>query len=129
MSVREVLWFFKHFDVDQYLEVLKKDYDAHENPKVERAYIVDELPFYEPFEDNDFVHVVSFNHTPLPSVLIDALATNPELAVDDMVVIWAVEGEIVFESTIGEIRGRQPKIDEKQREKFREQAQILLLLL
>jgi hypothetical protein len=129
MSVREVIWFFKQFDTNVYLDILKNEHGANGHPNQEGAYVVDELPFYEPFETGDFVHIISFNKTPLPGILIDALTNHPELALDNMLVIWTIEQEILLETTIGELRGKKVEIDEAKRQYFRELAQIPLLLL
>lgn len=129
MSVREVLWFFKQFDSEAYLHMLENEWGANPHPNQEHTYVVHELPFYEPFETEDFVHIVSFNYTPLPGILIDALISHPELAVDDMLVIWTIEGEILMETTMSELRGKTVEIADADRDYFRMLAQIPLLLL
>lgn len=129
MSVREIIWFFKQFDSNAYLDILKNDHGANEHPNQPQTYVVDELPFYEPFETEDFVCIVSFNKSPLPQVLIDALINHPELAVDDMTIIWTIEQEILLETTMGELRDKWVEINEAESEHFRNLAQTPFLLL
>lgn len=123
------MWFFKQFDGDAYLKMLENERGANPHPNQDDTYVVDELPFYTPFETEDFVLIVSFNYTPLPQILIDSLITHPELAVDDMLVFWVIESEILLETTMGELRGKTVEIDEADRAYFRMLAQAPFLFL
>lgn len=65
---------------------------------------------------------MGFNKVPLAGILIDVLANHPELATDDILIIWTIEQEMLLETTIGELRGKKPVIDETKRDHFRELA-------
>ena len=84
MSVRENIQIFHHFDVDTYLEVLRAEHGAKDHPTQPGCYFVDDLPFYEPKEMDEYMSVLGFNLVPLPGVLLDALASHPELVPDDV---------------------------------------------
>ena len=129
MSAREIIWFFEPFNSDVYLDILKNDCRAKGHPKEPGAYVVDNLPFYEPLEAEEFVIIVGFNKVPLAGILIDVLANHPEFVSDEMLIFWTIEQEVLLETTIGEKRGKTIKIDAAKRDRCRELAQTPFLML
>jgi len=106
MSIRERIIFNSKFDPEKYLAILKEDHGAINHPAQAGALIVDGLPFYKPQEVDESISVVSFNHVPLPDTLIVALTNYPDLVPDSTLVLWLIEEDLYFESTMGEIRTR-----------------------
>ena len=104
MSLRENIQFFHQLDPDEYLKVLREEFSAHEHPSQSGAFMVDELPFYEPRQIEDHISILSFNYAPLSDLLIEALINNPELAPDTTIVHWLQEQDVIMEATLGELR-------------------------
>lgn len=104
MSVKENIQFFHRFDPAVYLDILKNERGAINHPSQPNAYIANEVPFYEPKLIDDHVSVLGFNYFALPSVLIDALATHPELVPDEVIVCWSIEQDLLWKSTMGKVR-------------------------
>ena len=129
MSVREIIRVIHEFDPDKYLSILQEEHGATKHPSQPDAFMVEELPFYRPGLADEYVYVVSFNHVPLPGVLIDALANHPELIPDETLVFWSVEDQIFLETTIGEQRNHEVKINPSKRDDWRRKSQTLILLL
>jgi hypothetical protein len=129
MSVREVIRFFHQFDPEAYLSILMREQGASPHPSQPNAYMVDELPFYKPQEAEEYVFVVGFNHVPLPSILIEALATHPELVPDEVLVFWTIEQEVLAEKTMGEVRNKIIEVDAAERDKCRDKTQTVFLIL
>lgn len=108
MSVRENIQFFHPFDTKTYLDILKTEYGAKENPAQFGTYLIDdpELPFYEPKEIDAHISVLGFNYFLLSSLLIQAIVDHPELVPDEALVRWTQEQDLVLEKTAGELRGK-----------------------
>jgi len=106
MSVREVFRIFHQFDPGDYLAILQGEHGATPHPTEPGAYLVEDLPFYEPKTAEDYVFVTSFNYAPLPGVLIEALAEHTELVPDEALIVWLIEQDSWFETTLGEVRQR-----------------------
>ena len=106
MSVRENIQIFHQFDLDAYLEILKAEHGAKDHPGQSGCYLVDELPFYKPKQTDEYVFVLGFNYAPLPGLLIEALASHPELIPDDVLIRWTIEQELLLDTTMGEIRSK-----------------------
>lgn len=129
MSVREVIRFFHQFDTEAYLSILKQEQGAIPHPSQPNAFMVDELPFYKPQAAEEYIFVVGFNHAPLPGVLIEALATHPELVPDEALVFWTIEQEVLLEKTIGEVRNKIVEVDTAESDKCRDKSQTVFLIL
>jgi len=106
MSVREVFRIFHQFSPDDYLAILQRERGAVPHPSQPGAYLVDELPFYKPRSAEDYVFVTGFNYAPLSSVLIEALAEHTEIVPDEVLIVWMIEQDSWFETTMGEARQR-----------------------
>ena len=106
MSVRENIQVFHQFSVEEYLDILKKEYGAREHPEQPGSYLIGdpELPFYEPREIDDHVSVLGFNYTLLSNLLIQAIIDHPELVPDETRIRWTQEQELIMEKTAGELR-------------------------
>ncbi len=104
MSEIENIQFFHRFDPAAYLGILKSEWGAISHPSQPSAYIVKEVPFYQPREIEGHVSVLGFNYFALSAVLIDALATHPELVPDEVIVCWSVEQDLIWRSTMGKVR-------------------------
>ena len=106
MSIHENIEIFHPLDVDEYLRVLKKDFNAHEHPAQPDSFLVGEpgLPFYKPKQMEDHVSVLSFNKVPLSDLLIEALIDHPELVPDEVIIRWTQEQELIVETTMGDLR-------------------------
>lgn len=129
MSVREVIRFFHQFDPEEYMSILKQERGAIEHPAQPDAYMVDNLPFYKPIEKKEYVYVLSFNHVPLPDILIEALVDHPELVPDEVLLFWTIEQEILVETTMGEVRGKNVDVDPEERSQKRELSQTMSVFL
>ena len=106
MSVRENIQIFHQFDVETYLEILKTEHEAKDHPAQPGCYLADDLPFYKPNQTDEYVFVLGFNCVPLPGLLIEALASHPELVPDDVLIRWTIEQELLLDTTMGEIRSQ-----------------------
>ena len=108
MSIRENIQFFHPFGVEEYLDILKKEYGARDHPiKTECLLIGDpELPFYKPRKQEDYISVMSFNYSPLSELLVKALIDHPELAPDETVIRWTIEQDVILEETLGCLRNQ-----------------------
>ena len=106
MSFRENMQFFHQFDIEEYLSILKKEYEARDHPMQAGSYLIDdpELPFYKPTQSDEHVFIMSFNYAPLPNLLLQALIDYPDLITPDTLVRWTSEQELIVESTIEELR-------------------------
>lgn len=106
MSIRENIEIFHHFDIEEYLNVLKDEFHAREHPAQPGSFLVEEpgLPFYKPKQMEDHVSILSFNGVPLSETLLQALMEHPEMIPDDMVVRWTQEQDLIMETTIGDLR-------------------------
>lgn len=102
--MRENIQFFHRFDPVAYLDVLKDEWGAVSHPAQPNAYIVREVPFYKPTLIEDHMSVMGFNYFALSSVLIDALASHPELVPDEAIVCWLIEQDLLWKSTMGNVR-------------------------
>lgn len=111
MSVRETFRIFHPFDPDKYLVILQQEYGAKPHPAQPDAYMVDDLPFFKPRLAEDYVFVLGFNYAPLSGILIEALAGHPELLPDEAEVVWMIEQDSWFETTMGEARQRFLEMD------------------
>jgi hypothetical protein len=112
MSLKENIQFFHKFDSDDYLAILLEEYDAREHPSQSNAFLIDDLPFYKPEQIEDHVSILSFNYTPLPSILINALAGHPELVPNDVEIRWTIEQDSFLETTMGAVREQKNKGEE-----------------
>ena len=96
MGLRECIQIHYSVDVDSYLDVLKSEYGAIEHPHLDGAYLIDGLPFYKPQLADTYIFILGFNMTPLSSVLIQALAENPDLVPVCTKVCWTLEQELIL---------------------------------
>jgi hypothetical protein len=129
MSVRERILVIPEFDIEKFVAILKDEHEVSDHPSQEDALLADDLPFYRPDQTEDYVYVVSFNHRPLPGLLLEALVNHPELVSDETLIFWTIEQEIYLETTVGDERGKAVQIDPELREKWREYARAWILLL
>jgi len=106
MSVRENIQIFHRFDVETYLAILKTEHGVKNHPAQDGCYLLEDLPFYEPQQTDEYVFVLGFNYAPLPGLLIEALASHSELVPDDVLIRWTIEQELLLDTTMGEIRSR-----------------------
>lgn len=106
MTVRENIQILHRFEIEEYLEILKTKHGAKEHPKQAGCFLVDDLPFYKPKQNDEYINILGFNLAPLPGILISALANHPELVPDDARVVWTIEQELFLQATLGEIRER-----------------------
>lgn len=104
MSVIEEIVFFHRFDPQTYLEILKSERNATVHPSQPGAYMVEDLPFYSPKLEDEYVFVLGFNHTPLSGALVEALANHPELVPDEVEVKWMVEQDEFLTTTMAQVR-------------------------
>ena len=104
MSIRENIQFFHTINTDDYLDMLKREYDVQEHPNQPRAYLVDGLPFYHPMQTEEHIFILGFNMVPLSPKLIQVLAEHPELASEDTFVRWTQEQELIKEGKLKEFR-------------------------
>lgn len=104
MSIRENIQFFRGFDIEEFLNILREEYDAIEHSDQSGDFLVEGIPFYKPHQFEDHVSILGFNYIPLPDTLIQALIDHPELAPDDTIVRWTQEQDIILEATLGELR-------------------------
>ena len=107
MTVRENIQIFHQFDVETYLEVLKTEHGAKDHPAMPGCYLLDDLPFYEPRQADEYIFILGFNLVPLPGLLIDSLANHPELVPDEVLIRWTIEQDLLLDSTMGEIRSKE----------------------
>ena len=105
MSVRENIQIFHKIDLDAYSEALRAAFGASKHPTQLGCYLIDNLPYYKPRWIEDHISVLGFNYLPLPGVLIEALASLSELLPDEVLIRWTIEQELLFETTMGEVRG------------------------
>ena len=106
MSVKENIQFFHEFDSNEYLEILLGEFDGTVHPSQANAFLIDGSPFYKPLWVEDHVSVLGFNYAPLPSILIEALTSHPELVPDDVLIRWLIEQELLLETTMGQVRSK-----------------------
>jgi hypothetical protein len=107
MSVRrENIELYGPQDEAQIMEVLVDEFGAVEHPNQENAYILENQPFYTPRFAEDHISILSFNNTPLPDSLIEALVEHTELFPDDVLVRWTHEQDLILEATLGQLRAR-----------------------
>ena len=106
MSVRENIEIFHPLNIDEYLSVLEKDFNAQAHPSQSESFLIGKegLPFYKPKQNDDHLSVLGFNGVPLSDDLIQALIEHPEIIPDETIVRWTQEQELIVETTIGELR-------------------------
>lgn len=102
MSIRESLQIYCMFNVDEYLEVLQKQYGTEFHPTQKGAFVVDGLPFYKPQKAEEYIFILSFNYMPLASALVWTLFEHPELVPADTHIRWMQEQDLVFDGAIGD---------------------------
>jgi hypothetical protein len=102
MSYRQTIQVFHPVDVERYLDVLQRDYDAMENPYQADTYLIDNppLPFYKPQYIDDHLSIVGFNQLPLSLLLLRALDEHPELVPPNVAIRWLEEQELVARGTV-----------------------------
>jgi hypothetical protein len=106
MSVRENIELYGLQDTRRLAEVLRSEFGAIEHPRQENAYILENLPLYSPRVIDDHISILSFNNKPLPDSLVEALVKHSELFPDDVLIRWTQEQDLIFEATLGELRGQ-----------------------
>ncbi len=104
MSVKENIQFFHKFNTDVYLILLQKEQGATKHPFEPSAYIVENMPFYQPRQIEEYVSVLGFNYFPLSSALITVLATHPEIVPNEVIVCWTAEQDLIWKGTMGKVR-------------------------
>ncbi len=105
MSVRENIQLYGEVNNERYIQTLQVEYGAAKHPRERRAYIVEGLPFYAPRQTPDHISILSFNNSPLPDALLEALVLHPELFPDDVLIRWTQEQDLILEATLGQLRG------------------------
>jgi hypothetical protein len=106
MSVRENIELYGLQDKQQYVKILTSEFGAARHPSHADAYMLEGLPFYAPRPTDDHISILSFNNTPLPDSLVEALVNHPESFPDDILIRWTQEQDLIFEATLGHLRGR-----------------------
>jgi len=106
MSVRENIELYGLSDEEQCVEILLNEFGAVKHPNQADACILKSVPFYVPRLAEDHISVLSFNNTALPDSLVEALVDHPNLFPDDILIRWTQEQELIFEATLGELRGK-----------------------
>ena len=106
MSIRENIEIYHPIDVDEYLSILRNEFNARNHPSQTGSFLIGKegLPFYEPRQVGDHISILSFNTVPLSDDLIQALINHPEIVGDEVVVRWTQEQELIVETTIGDLR-------------------------
>jgi len=106
MSIRENIQFHHRLDPEEYLEVLKNEYEVRNHPAQKDAFLIGDpgLPFYKPKQIEDHISVLGFNYAPLSDLLIQALVDLPDLVPDDVRICWTSEQDLILETTMGAIR-------------------------
>jgi len=108
MSVHDCIWVDHHVNVEAYLKVLTEEFGAQPHPEQEGALLIGDppLPFYEPKLIDERLAITSFNYSPLPDALLEALARHPELAPPSAQVNWTIEQDALFEGTLESVGQR-----------------------
>ncbi len=104
MSVKENIQFFYRFNIEAYLILLQEEQCAIQHPSEPGAYIVENMPFYQPKQIENHVSVLGFNYFPLSSALITVLATHPEIVPDEVLVCWTAEQDLIWKGTMRKVR-------------------------
>ncbi len=106
MSVRENIELYGLEHAEQFVELLSSEIGATKHPRQEDAYVLESLPFLAPRRMEDHISILSFNNVPLPDSLIEALLDHPEFFPDGILFRWTQEKDLLFEATLGQLRGR-----------------------
>ena len=106
MSVRENIELYGLPDEEEYVKVLTSEFGAAKHPNQADSYMLEGLPFHAPRPADDHLSILSFNNAPLLDSLIEALVDHHELFPDDILVRWTQEQDLIFEATLGQLRGR-----------------------
>ncbi len=109
MSVRENIELYGLSDQEESAKTLIEEVGATQHPSQEHACILDGLPFHAPRLAGDHVSILSFNNTPLPDSLIEALVDHREFFPDHILIRWTQEQDLLLEATLGELRGQAAK--------------------
>jgi len=104
--MRENIELYGLQSTEQLAEVLSSEFGATKHPNQADAYVVESCPFYAPGLADDHISILSFNNTPLPDSLNEALVDHRELFPDDILVRWTQEQDLIFEAKLGQLRGR-----------------------
>ena len=104
MSIRENIQLFHRVDPTEYLRVLVDEYGAQPHPRQQNAFLIDGLPFYPPQQVDEYTFVLGFNMVPLSHTLIQALISHPELILDNVLIRWTQEQDLVAEGTVEDFR-------------------------
>ncbi len=107
MSVRENIELYGLQDAQPLVEVLASEFGAKEHPRQSNACILDYRPFYTPRSAEDHIFILSFNNSPLPDSLVEALVDHAELFPDNIRIRWTQEQDLILEATLGQLRGRR----------------------
>ncbi len=106
MSVRENIELYGLPDQEDSAKALIDEVGATQHPRQEDAYVLDGLPFHAPRPAGDHISILSFNNIPLPDTLIEVLVDHREFFPDNILIRWTQEQDLIFEATLGELRGR-----------------------
>ena len=60
MSIRENIEIYHHLDLDQFLEILKREHGLVEHPSQAGALMMDNVSFYSPRYSEDHVSILGF---------------------------------------------------------------------
>jgi hypothetical protein len=104
MSIRENIQCFHHVDPNEYLRILIDEYGAQPHPHQPDAFLIKGFTFYPPQHAEEYTFVLGFNMVPLSHTLIQALISHPELIMDNVLIRWTQEQDLVAEGTVEDFR-------------------------
>ncbi len=109
MSVRENIELSGLQAKEQYVEILIDEFGATLHPRQADAYVLASLPFHTPRRSEDHNSILGFHNIPLPDPLLKALVDYPGSFRDDILICWTREQDLIFEATLGQLRGHATK--------------------
>lgn len=81
--------------------MFRSEFGAVKCPTQENAYVLGHCPFYTPWPVDDHLSLLRFKNLPLPGSLIEALLDHPELSLNDLLIRWTQERDLIFQETLG----------------------------
>jgi hypothetical protein len=108
MSFYESLRVYHSLDVDNYLDLLRKNYGAQPHPQQPKSFLIGQppLPFHKPTLREDYFCILSFNYWPLSIALIQALVDHPEFVPPTTRVLWTAEQDLIYEGKLKNLARR-----------------------
>jgi hypothetical protein len=110
--MHECIKIYDQVDVEQFLRVLARDYDARPHVLHPNTFLIDQplLPFRRPVQYPRYLSILGFNLVPLSSLLIVALIDHPELLPRNTRAQWLSEQEILLAGTLHSLATRMAKL-------------------